>query len=232
MSARAVDFQSINVAADPDGLAQLQQLGVRTVPVVAKGMRYVMGLSLRDVGEFLGLDEQGPGMLPPEELVQRLDWILGAAQRYLRQLPDDLMLAELPGRPRSYRDLTYHIFQIARAFLGVASGQELTYEKLGEQPGDDLVTFADIADDGDATRRDILDWWETQGAGKDFDATVATYYGQQSLHETLERTTWHTAQHVRQMLMILDGLGIVPDGGPIGERELNGLPLPKEVWDG
>ena len=67
MSARAVDFQSINVAADPDGLAQLQKLGVRTVPVVARGARYVMGLSLRDVGEFLGLDDQGPGMLPPAE---------------------------------------------------------------------------------------------------------------------------------------------------------------------
>jgi hypothetical protein len=33
------------------------------------------------------------------------------------------------------------------------------------------------------------------------------------------------------MLLILDGLNIVPDG-PIGERELAGLPLPKEVWDG
>ncbi|MEE1556334.1 MAG: NrdH-redoxin, partial [Alphaproteobacteria bacterium] len=129
MSARAVDFQSINVAADPDGLAQLQKLGVRTVPVVARGERYVMGLSLRDVGEFLGLDDQGPGMLPPAQLVQRLDRVLNAAQRYLRQLPDDLMTAELPGRARSYRDLTYHIFQIARAFLGVASGEELTYQK-------------------------------------------------------------------------------------------------------
>ena len=232
MSARAVDFQSINIAADPDGLAQLQKLGVRTVPVVAKGERYVMGLSLRDVGDFLGLDEQGPGMLPPAELIQRLDRALSAAQRYLRQLPDDLMTAELPGRARSYRDLTFHIFQIARAFLDVASGEELAYQKLGEQPGDDLVTFANIADYGDATRQDILAWWAEQGADRDFEATVATYYGPQSLHETLERTTWHTAQHVRQMLMILEGLEISPDGGPIGERELAGLPLPKEVWDG
>jgi ABC-type hemin transport system substrate-binding protein len=65
LSARAVDFTSINVAADPDGLAQLQELGVRTVPVVARGNDYVMGLSLRDVGAFLGLDDQGPSMLPP-----------------------------------------------------------------------------------------------------------------------------------------------------------------------
>ncbi len=231
MSARAVDFQSINVVDDPDGLAQLQALGVRTVPVVAKGNEFVMGLSLRDVGAFLGLDDQGPGMLPPQELIQRLDWILAAAQRYLRQLPDSHMQAQLPGRPRSYRDLTYHLFQISRAFLGLASGQELTYEKLGECPGDDLVTFADIADDGEITRRDLLAWWESTGANMDFETEVATYYGPQSLHETLERTAWHTGQHVRQMIFILEGLDIAPDR-PIGDRELAGLPLPKEVWDG
>lgn len=231
MSARAVDFQSINIAADPDGLAQLQALGVRTVPVVAKGNDYVMGLSLRDVGAFLGLEDQGAGMLPAEELIQRLDWILAAAQRYLRQLPDSQMLAQLPGRPRSYRDLTYHLFQITRAFLGLASGQELTYEKLGESPGDDLLTFADIADDGEATRQDLLAWWESTGAEMDFEMEVATYYGPQSLHETLERTAWHTGQHARQLLFILEGLDIAPDG-PIGDRELSGLPLPDQVWDG
>ncbi|MDE0942162.1 MAG: DinB family protein [Alphaproteobacteria bacterium] len=231
LSARAVDFKSINVAADPDGLAQLQALGARTVPIVAKGAEFVMGLSLRDVGAFLGLDDEGAGILPPGELIQRLDWILSAAQRYLRQLPDDQMLEQLPGRPRSYRELTYHLFQISRAFLGVAAGETLTYEKLGEVAGDELVTFADIADDGEVTRQNLLAWWAEKGADMDFEATVSTYYGPQSLHETLERTAWHTGQHVRQMLMILDGLKITPDG-PIGDRELAGLPLPKEVWDG
>ena len=231
MSARSVDFTSINIAADPDGLAQLRALGPRAVPVVARGDDYVMGLSLRDVGEFLGLDDLGPGMLAPGELIQRLDWILSAAQRYLRQLPDGEMQSQLPGRPRSYRDLTYHLFQISRAFLDVASGQVLTYEKLGETPGDNLVTFADIADDGDVTRQDLLAWWDATGQTKDFAVTVETYYGPQSLHETLERTTWHTGQHVRQLLFILDGLGITADQ-PIGDRELSGLPLPSEVWDG
>ncbi len=231
MSARAVDFKSINVVADPDGLAQLHQLGVRTVPVVAKGERYVIGQSLREVGAFLGLDDQGADILAPGELVQRLDWVLAAAQRYLRQLPDSQMLSELPGRPRSYRTLTYHIFQITRGFLVVARGGELSHEFLGLEAGEDLVSFADIADDGEIARRDLLAWWEGDGQSMDFDAPVATYYGAQSLHDILERTAWHTAQHVRQILLVLEGLNIAPDG-PIGQRELAGLPLPKEVWDG
>jgi hypothetical protein len=231
LSARAVDYQSINVAGNPDGMAQLQALGARSVPVVAKGDEFVIGQSLRDVGAFLGLDAEDAGILAPGELVQRLDWVLAAAQRYLRQLPDSQMLAELPGRPRSYRMLTYHIFQITRGFLVVARGGELTYELLGLPAGDDLVRFADIADDGEIARQDLLAWWAGSGQSADFAAPVATYYGPQSLHDILERTTWHTAQHVRQMLFILDGLDIAPDG-PIGDCELAGLPLPTEVWDG
>ena len=168
---------------------------------------------------------------PPGELVQRLDWILSAAQRYLRQFPDSQMSQELPGGPRSYRQLTYHIFQITRAFLAVTKGEELTYELLGQAARDDLVSFADIADDGEIARQDLLAWWATAVAETDFDAAVPTYYGPQSLHEILERTAWHTAQHVRQVLFILDGLDIAADG-PIGDRELAGLPLPNEVWDG
>jgi hypothetical protein len=231
LSARAVDYQSINVAGDGDGLAQLQALGARSVPVVAKGDDFIIGQSLREVGAFLGLDDEGVSLLSPGELVQRLDWVLAAAQRYLRQLPDSQMLAELPGRPRSYRTLTYHIFQITRGFLVVARGGELTHELLGLEAGDNLRSFADIADDGEAARQDLLAWWAGAGQDADFDAAVPTYYGAQSLHDILERTAWHTAQHVRQIMFILDGLDIIPDGA-IGNRELAGLPLPNEVWDG
>ena len=231
MSARAVDYESINIVASAEGLAQLHRLGVRNVPIVAKGDRYVTGLNLRDVDAFLGLDEETTIILPSGELVQRLDWILSAAQRYLRQLPDSQMLEELPGRPRSYRQLTHHVFQITRAFLAATKGRELTYELLVQPPGPELVSFTDIAEDGEITRQELLAWWETVGKDTDFDAPVATYYGPQSLHEVLERTTWHTAQHVRQLMFVLDGLDIAADG-PLGDRELAGLPLPNEVWDG
>ena len=231
LSARAVAYQSIDVVASANGLAQLQELGARNVPVVAQGNRYVSGQNLREVDEFLGLDVEAANILPPGELVQRLNGVLAAAQRYLRQLPDDQMAQQLPGRPRSYRELTYHIFQITCAFLTVTRGGELTYESLVEAPGDALVSFADIADHGESARLELMAWWEATGVDTDFGATMATYYGPQTLHEALERTTWHTAQHVRQLLFVLEGLNIAPDG-PLTEADLAGLPLPREVWDG
>jgi hypothetical protein len=50
------------------------------------------------------------------------------------------------------------------------------------------------------------------------------------MHDVLERTTWHAAQHSRQVMLMLETYGIAPDG-PLGAVDLAGLPLPDEVWD-
>jgi len=46
----------------------------------------------------------------------------------------------------------------------------------------------------------------------------------------LERTTWHSGQHVRQLVMVLEMLGIEPDRPPTKEN-FAGLPMPDKVWD-
>ena len=46
----------------------------------------------------------------------------------------------------------------------------------------------------------------------------------------LERTTWHCGQHVRQLMMVLEMLGIQPDRPPSKET-FAGLPMPDKVWD-
>ena len=61
-------------------------------------------------------------------------------------------------------------------------------------------------------------------------ARMATYWGEQSMHEVLERTTWHSAQHTRQLIVVLDSLGREADGRLTG-ADLQGLPLPEKAWD-
>jgi len=46
----------------------------------------------------------------------------------------------------------------------------------------------------------------------------------------MERSTWHSAQHVRQLAMVVENLGIAPDR-PLTAKETAGLPLPEKVWD-
>jgi hypothetical protein len=73
-------------------------------------------------------------------------------------------------------------------------------------------------------------WWDAPGRTTDFARKASVYYGDVTLHEFLERTTWHSGQHVRQMMMVLDMLGIAPDA-PLGAAAFAGLPMPDKVWD-
>jgi glutaredoxin len=49
-----VPYESIDVAARPEAMEELLALGVKTVPVVARGRDYVFAQALEDVSRFIG----------------------------------------------------------------------------------------------------------------------------------------------------------------------------------
>jgi hypothetical protein len=59
---------------------------------------------------------------------------------------------------------------------------------------------------------------------------VPAYFGQTSRHEMLERTVWHSTQHVRQLASLLDQAG-VPADRPLTTADIKGLPLTDKIWD-
>ena len=62
-------------------------------------------------------------------MMARLDGILEGAYRYAAQMPVDKLETMLPDRPRSYRQLIYHIFQIPETFVDVLDLCELGFER-------------------------------------------------------------------------------------------------------
>jgi len=53
-----------------------------------------------------------------------------------------------------------------------------------------------------------------------------------SPHEgrALSDVGWHSAQHARQIIVVLERLGVTVDR-PLGEKDYAGLPLPVGVWE-
>ncbi len=229
LSGRGVEFDSINVREDEDGLADLRRLGARSVPVVSRGDEFVFAQSIPDVVAFLGLGPEPTPDLSPQELIERLELILGAAQRYAPQMPQSELETELPNRPRSYRALLFHIFRIPEAFVEMTGGESLTYEMLGALPPPDIRTSSDIVAYGEGVRRSVFAWLNDRDDNSCTEL-VSTYYGMQPLHEVLERTVWHSCQHVRQLMSLLERLDIPPDQ-PLTAEHFAGLPLPNQVWD-
>ena len=206
------------------------KFGVRNVPVVARGDKFVFGQVLKDVAELVGVRAPGDAGLSPAQFVAKWLVVLDAAQRYVRQLPDDRMEQRaIANRDRSIRYLAFHVFRIAEAFLEVTEGGEMTVERPNVPPGDGVRVGADMARYGAGVRQRVEQWWNATD-DKACEKRVATYYGMQPLRDVLERCTWHSAQHVRQLIALLDGWGIAVDGR-ITDADLAGLPLPKGIWE-
>lgn len=229
LSKHGIEYESINVHGNPAGMEQLRELGARSVPIVARGDRFVFAQSLADVIKFLDLDIRLPERLSPDDLIKKIDLVLTAAARYVKQIPSEWLDRPFRNRARPIRALGHHLFRIPDAFLEAAQGRALTYELIMQEPPQTLRTGADIAQYGADVLARVKAWWE-RCPDRSCQGMMDTYFGRHRMHEVLERTAWHSAQHARQLMLILDTLGIEPNGR-LTATEFAGLPLPEKAWD-
>jgi hypothetical protein len=210
----------------------LLELGVQTVPVLAKGRQYIFCQNLEDVAEFVGLQGTGHTPLPPEVLMTKWTAVLRAARRYIRQMPrEKLMENVIDNRARSIRLMGHHIFRIGEAFLECAIDGVEYWAQLANVPpqegtcntGDEIATY------GAAVIERLENWWRGL-ANKSCRQPVKTFYGAPPMHQLFERSVWHSAQHTRQLIAVLERFGIEPDRRLTAE-DLNGLPLPEGLWE-
>jgi glutaredoxin/uncharacterized damage-inducible protein DinB len=230
LSGLGIDYESINVSAQPQAMDELREMGVRTVPVVARGRHYVFAQELADVSRFIGQDVQFT-RLPAPLLVDKWLTVLEAAQRHLMQLPPErLGQRATEGRDRSIRELAYHVFQVADAFLqAVEQGVEDLASVYNAPPPETIHSVEDIRAYGAAVTARVRRWW-AELADKNCAGQLKTYYGVQPLHHVLERTVWHCAQHARQIVALLERFGIKPDR-PLTAQDYAGLPMPAGLWE-
>jgi hypothetical protein len=220
------------VVNDPNGQAELLKLGVRTVPVLAKDGQYIFCQNLEDVAEFVGVQGTGHKPLPPEALIAKWTAVLRAAQRYICQIPKERLNERvIDNRDRSIRLMGHHIFRIGEAFLETAIDGVEYWVQLANVPPQEgtYTTGEEIASYGDSVIERIEHWWDKL-ADKSCQEKVKTFYGTPPAHQLLERSTWHSAQHTRQMIAVLERFGIEPDGRLTAE-DLAGLPLPEGLWE-
>ncbi len=230
LTKQGVDYESINVHGNAAGMEELRGLGARSVPIVARGGKFVFAQTLTDVIKFLDLKVQLQERLSPEQLMARLGIVLPAAARFVRQIPGDWLDKPFRNRNRPIRVLAHHVFRIPEAFLeSMDDGRELTYERIMADPRSPLRSAEDIARFGEGVLERMQEWWKTC-TDRSCARVMNTYFGRHPLHVVLERSVWHPTQHTRQLMLILESIGIAPDR-PLTAADLAGLPLPDKAWD-
>ena len=109
-----IPFKSVNVLEDKTGFEDLQKFGVKMVPIVAKGDAWANGAVFRDVANVAGFDYQAHKS--NAVISERFDFFINICLKFFEVFNKHIDTL-LPGRPRSYRQLVYHIFNIQDVFL-------------------------------------------------------------------------------------------------------------------
>ena len=219
-------FAGFDVEAQPERRADLAAFGVQRVPATIVGDRIVHGWNPKALAELVGVRYRPPGKLTPAELAARMDVILAAAQRAIRQVPPKHLGMKHPGRDRTVRQLGFHVFRVAASFVDTREQGHLDGNWFEENAPPEMADGEAVARYGEAVRRRLRAYFGRPGW---CDGAVSTYYGPQSAPDLMERTTWHAAQHLRQIYWFLDELR-VEKAAPLTDADLDGLPFPREVW--
>ena len=186
---------------------------------------------MTDVSDFLDIDAPEGGMLSGPELSAKLDMILVGAKRFINQLPNEHLHKNVRNRERTLGHLAVHIFRIPQGFLASAQGGELSYDFLSKGLDPWMKNTNDILEFGEEIRINFKKWWNSNPDVECHDTVVKTYYGDRSMYEVLERTCWHSGQHVRQIMMLLEeDFNILPRQ-PLLAKDFCGLPMPDKIWD-
>ena len=208
----------------------LNKYGLRKVPVLAKGDQYAFGQMLDPFAKFVGLPMPGADRLSPEQLYKKYEMVFAAGQRYARQFPTERLRERvIPHRERVIRTLCYHVFRIGESFLETWNGAEYSAKIADNEPPESMQTGDDIARYGASVWKRYEAWW-TGLEDRTLSRMLKTYYGDTIAHRVFERVTWHSAQHCRQLVAVLDRMGIQADA-PLTPADLAGLPLPERLWE-
>ena len=169
-------------------------------------------------------------MLPAAQLIEKYRKVFAAAQCYTRQIPPERFTElVIPNRPRDIRSLTFHLFRIGEAFLETYDGAYYTEETAGRPPDASIKNGDPIARYGEGVWSRLEKWWAGADQQK-LERVVKTYFGDITVHHLLERSTWHSAQHARQLVAILERMSIKPEVA-LTPADLAGLPLPERLWE-
>jgi hypothetical protein len=221
----------IDVLNDPGGRELLfNKYGLRKVPVLAKGDKFAFGQMLDPFAKFAGVPMPGANGLSPEQLYSKYEMVFAAAQRYARQFPAERFREQvIPHRERVVRTLCYHVFRIGESFLETWDGAEYSVKIADNEPPDSMQTGDDIARYGASVWKRYEAWWNGL-EDRTLSRMLKTYFGETPAHKVFERVTWHSAQHCRQLIAVLERMGIQADG-PLTASDLAGLPMPERLWE-
>lgn len=185
----------------------------------------MQGFDVPALRDLLGLASDITAALLPSELLEKYRLIFTAAQRAIMQIPQDRLDTITPGRDRTLRQLTWHIFDRAEDFADLADGGKFTSEMttVYMTRANTYRTSADIAAYGGTVLTKLEDLLTRRV--EVLDKTVETYFGTSTLNSLLNRALSMAAFRLKGTYLYMGLLGIEPLD-PLSAHDYSGIVMP------
>ncbi|PYM73741.1 MAG: hypothetical protein DME10_08810 [Candidatus Rokuibacteriota bacterium] len=162
LSSWGVKFDGFDVEAEPARKRDLEPFGIPRVPATIVGDRVVHGWNPKALAELVGARYEERTQLAPAELARRLDAVLVATQRAIRQVPREQLGMKAPGRDRTVRQLGFHVFRVSASFVDTREQGHLSEHWFEESPPVEMADGEAIAQHGETVRRRVAAYWSAR----------------------------------------------------------------------
>lgn len=221
-----IEFESVNVLQDAHGMEEVMAAGLRSIPVVRKGDRFIYAQSLDDIAALLGVSRNHV-KLPNDVLSRRWDELLKMTKNIVTSFNEGTLARPvMPQRPRTIGELSAHVFQVAVSFLRQVDDDKIDARAIYLAKENGIETPAGLLSYVEGVQAEYRNWMRNGGV-EALPATLRTHYGVQPVSQVLERGVWHSAQHARQLDFVAAGMGAELR---IPASLYEGLPLPQRLW--
>jgi glutaredoxin len=223
---QGVPFESVNVSENQEAMDELAAAGLRGLPVVRRGDKYVYAQFIDNVAELLEVS-RNRRRLSKDELLERWEKVLERGRDIIAGFDEQILERRaMADRDRSIKVLSSHVFQINEAFRKMIDEGMVDTRTIGDDPRADIVTRNDLLSYIDKMLEQYRAW-RAAGRSNLIPERVRTFYGEHPSQPVLERYVWHSAQHTRQLDHVAAGLGAELRMPP---ELYSDLPLPKRLW--
>lgn len=214
---------------DPEAQAELRAIGIKALPVSVRGDRVVVGFNIEELKAAFGIGESKRGPLPAERMLALYRLVFEAVRRAVRQIPQEKLDWVSPGRKRTLRQLTWHIFERPALCIEAEETGRYTEEMVrryetvaeGYRTAEEICAYGDMME---ARLEDYLGRTPERLARR-----VESYMGPITVHLLMEMALGHAVQHLRQTYHYFGLLGIAPDR-PLRPGDYAEVSVPEDLF--
>lgn len=199
-------------------------MGFKGVPVVSLDGTAVHGVDLQAVAHLLQIPFDAKPDLEPKALRNRLIYFLDWLVEFVQILPSEFHDLTIQGRKRTLWEIVEHVVELSQIYRAVATTNTSFDLQATDAVPESNYSIPQLCQE----IRKLRKHYATEQV--DYSKAIDAYYGETSLHLILERTAWHTGQHLRQLDSLLTTSSDSYHSS-LDSKQFEGLPIPNNVWD-